>query len=114
MLTIEKLDEYGANTKEGLERCLNKEELYFRLITKAADDDSCLKLKKEIEDKNYDEAFKIAHSLKGVLGNLAITPMYEIVFELTELLRVKKDIDYSKYIEKLLGKRDKLISLINE
>lgn len=114
MLTKEKLSELGVNTKEGLERCLNNEDFYFRLITKAINDDSFIKLKKELENKNYDEAFKIAHSLKGVLGNLSITPMYKIVYELTELLRVKKDIDYKEYIDKLLDIRNELILLINE
>ena len=112
MLTIEKLNEYGADTKEGLERCLNKEEFYFRLINKAINDDSFFNLKKELEEKNYDKAFIIAHSLKGVLGNLALTPMYQIVFELTELLREKRDIDYTSYIEKLLKKREELLLLI--
>ncbi len=61
MLTIEKLNEYGANTKEGLERCMNKEDFYFRLIDKAINDDSFIRLKTEIENKNYNEGFKIAH-----------------------------------------------------
>lgn len=112
MLTIEKLNEYGANTKEGLERCMNKEDFYFRLIDKAINDDSFIRLKTEIENKNYNEGFKIAHSLKGVLGNLSITPLYEIVYELTELLRIEKDIDYSNYLNKLLIKREELLELI--
>ena len=114
MLTIEKLNELGINTKEGLERCLNKEDFYFKLITKAILDDSFMNLKTELENKNYDEAFKISHSLKGVLGNLAITPMYEIVYELTELLRNKKDMDYKEYIDNLLNKRNEILSLIKE
>ena len=32
MLTIEKLKAYGANVEEGMERCLNNEAIYFRLI----------------------------------------------------------------------------------
>ncbi len=112
MLTIEKLNEYGANTKEGLERCMNKEDFYFRLIDKAINDDSFIRLKTEIENKNYNEGFKIAHSLKGVLGNLSITPLYEIIYELTELLRIEKNIDYSNYLNKLLIKREELLELI--
>ena len=114
MLTIEKLNEFGVNTKEGLERCLNNEEFYFRLITRAINDESFSKLKTELENNNLDEAFLIVHSLKGVLGNLSITPMYEIVYELTELLREKKDIDYSVYLNKLLNKREELLTLIEE
>ncbi len=112
MLTIDKLNKFGADTALGLERCINNEEFYFRLIIKAINDDSFINLKKEIENKNYNEAFKIAHSLKGVLGNLSLTPLYEIDYEITELLRNEKDIDYKEYIDKLLLKREELIELI--
>ena len=112
MLTIDKLNAFGADTKEGLERCLNNESFYFKLIDKAVNDNSFINLKNELENKNYDEAFKIAHSLKGVLGNLSLTPLYESAVELTELLRIKKDIDYKEYIEKLLNKREELLLLI--
>ncbi len=113
MSKLDKLIKY-INTSEGLERCLNNEEFYLRLVNKALNDDSYLKLKEEIDNKNIDEAFKIAHSLKGVLGNLSITPMYEIAYELTELLRNKKDIDYKEYVEKLLEIRDELLLIIKE
>lgn len=113
MLTIEKLNDFGANSKEGLERCLNNEEFYFRLIAKAANDDSFNNLKKELDNKNYEEAFKIAHALKGVLGNLSLTPLYELAVLITENLRIKKDMDYKEYIDKLLNKREELLFLIN-
>jgi hypothetical protein len=38
VLTIEKLKAYGANVEEGLERCLNNEAIYYRLIGMAAED----------------------------------------------------------------------------
>ena len=112
MMKVDKLKEYGINVEEGLARCLNKEDFYLRLMNKAILDDSFINLKKEIEEKNYDNAFKTSHSLKGVLANLAITPLYEIIYNLTELLRVKKDIDYKEYIDELLKKREELIGIL--
>ena len=38
-------------------------------------------------------AFEMAHALKGVLGNLALTPIYKPLSEMTELLRAGKDPD---------------------
>ena len=32
MLTVEKLKEYGADTGEGLNRCMNNEAFYLRLV----------------------------------------------------------------------------------
>lgn len=111
MLTIEKLEDFGANPKDGLSRCINNQELYFRLINKLVDDMTFDNLKMMIEKKNYDKAFELSHSLKGVLANLSLTPLYDIVYELTEKLRNKEDIDYNKYIIDLFIKRDELISI---
>ena len=110
MITVDKLNEFGANTKEGLDRCMNNEAFYLRLVDKAINDDSFIKLKDELENKNYDEAFKIAHSLKGVLGNLSLTPLYDLAVEITENLRISKEIDYFELINKLLNKREELLN----
>ena len=110
MITLDKLNQFGANTKEGLDRCMNNEAFYLRLVDKAINDDSFIKLKDELENKNYDEAFKIAHSLKGVLGNLSLTPIYDLAVEITENLRISKEIDYFELINKLLNKREELLN----
>ena len=110
MITLDKLNQFGANTKEGLDRCMNNEAFYLRLVDKAINDDSFIKLKDELEKKNYDEAFKIAHSLKGVLGNLSLTPLYDLAVEITENLRISKEIDYFELINKLLNKREELLN----
>lgn len=110
MITLDKLNQFGANTKEGLDRCMNNEAFYLRLVDKAINDDSFIKLKDELEKKNYDEAFKIAHSLKGVLGNLSLTPLYDLAVEITENLRISKEIDYFELMNKLLNKREELLN----
>ena len=56
-------------------------------------------LEDAVASKDLDKAFDAAHSLKGVLGNLALTPVYQPVYEITELLRERIDIDYSEYIK---------------
>ncbi len=88
MLTIEALNEYGANTKEGLERCLNDEEFYLGLIPSALEKESYECIDTAVQAGNLEQAFEAAHALKGVLGNLALTPIYTPVCEMTERLRV--------------------------
>lgn len=61
---------------------------------------------------DLDAAFDAAHSLKGVLGNLALAPVYEPVYEITELLRERKDIDYSEYLKTISERRSELSALI--
>ncbi len=111
MLTIQNLKVLGVDTEKGLTTCMNNESFYLRLVDRAIKDSSFENLKEALENKDYERAFEIAHSLKGVLGNLSLTPLYNIVFELTEILRKRTDMDYSNYINNLLEKRDKIKAL---
>ena len=40
-----------------------------------------------MENGNYEDAFRSAHTLKGVCQNLSFDRLYEVSNELTELLR---------------------------
>lgn len=111
MLSIQNLQEIGVNTKEGLERCLNNEQFYFKMIRKAMESDEFEKLKNAIETNDLDTAFAIAHNLKGVTGNLALTPLYQPLFEMTEHLRTREKMDYTPYIQTITTNKQKLTAL---
>ena len=52
-----------------------------------------------------------SHALKGVLGNLSLTPLYEKVCEITELLRARTETDYAPLlseIEQLRGQLERM------
>ena len=112
MLTIDALREYGANVEEGLSRCINNEALYLRLVGTVVDEKSFDKLREALAADNLDEAFEAAHALKGVLGNLALTPIYDKVVEITELLRARTEMDYSSLEAEINAKREELRELI--
>lgn len=103
MISINKLKEFGCNVNDGLDRCLNDESFYLDLVKSLIKDTQMEKLKEELMQNNLEEAFKISHSLKGVYGNLAITPIYEKLKELTDYLRFKKEIDYNLLIDELIN-----------
>ena len=113
MITIDKLNQYGANTKEGLARCVNNESLYLRLVGMVPNNQGFNALYDSIENNDLDSAFSACHGLKGILANLSLTPLSQIVEELTELLRKREKIDYSQYIKNLEDKRKLLEDLIN-
>ncbi len=113
MVTIDILNEFGADTKEGLARCLDDEEFYLELIPEALDRGRYEDIERLLQEKNLAAAFEAAHALKGVVGNLALTPIYEPVSEMTELLRAGTDTDYSELIKKILSERDRLSGMIN-
>ena len=114
MLTIDKLDAFGARVNEGLERCLNNEAIYFRLIGMAAEDPAFERLEEGLRKGDLEEAFNAAHTLKGALGNLALEPIYRPAVELTELLRHRTPCDYNALLNTVLEKRAELRALIKD
>ena len=90
-MTVEALRGWGADTREGLARCMNNEALYLRLVGMLAKETQFAKMRQAVAEGKLQEAFEAAHALKGVLANLALTPLYTPVCEITELLRAKTE-----------------------
>ena len=86
-MTLEDLKAYGANTEEGLARCMNNEAFYLRMVNLALADKYFDELKRAMDAGEARAAFEAAHALKGSIGNVALTPIYQPACALTELLR---------------------------
>lgn len=108
MITIDKLREFGANVDEGLGRCFGNETLYLRLVTMIPGEVNFDKLAMAIGSGDMKAGFEAAHGLKGVLGNLSLSPLYEEVIEITELLRSQTQTDYQPLLDSILAKREQL------
>ena len=111
MLTIEKLRTFGANVEEGLQRCINNETFYLKLVEKAIRDPAFDNLREAAEQGDLERGFEIAHALKGVTANLALTPIFVPISEITELFRHRTKTDYLPIIGTIIAKRDELIAL---
>lgn len=111
MITLETLRDFGADVDEGLARCLNKEDFYLKMVDLGLSDERFTTIKDALDAKNLDTAFEMAHALKGVLGNLALTPILAPVSEMTELLRARTDMDYAPLYQAMRTQYDKLLAL---
>ena len=109
MLTIDQLRDRGANVEEALERCLNNEAFYLRLVDKALQDSNFDRLKDAVGSGDLDKAFEAAHALKGVLANLALTPLLVPVQEITELLRSRTQTDYMPLLAVIDAEKARLL-----
>lgn len=114
MLTVDSLRARGVNVEEGLKRCMGMESFYLKLVNKALDGRETDDLAAALEKGDLDAAFEKAHALKGVAGNLALTPMYAPAAELTELLRSRTETDYSELLGRLVAAREELLRLREE
>ena len=110
-MTLDDLIAYGANVDEGLARCMGNESFYLRLVETVKTEQGFDVLESAIGANDLEAAFEAAHSLKGVLGNLSLTPLYEPVQEITELLRSKTQMDYSELLGRILAEKERLCAL---
>ena len=111
MLTLEKLAEFGVDTKEGMARCMNNETFYFKMVKLGLSNEYFETLEQAVAAHNSEQAFEAAHALKGVVGNLAIGPVYDPLAEMTEMLRAKEEADYVSMYRPIKELRDKLLAM---
>ena len=113
MLTLEALHEWGADTSEGLTRCMNNEAFYLRMVGMIQKDTQMEELEQALMQGDLHRAFEKAHALKGVLANLALTPALRPISEMTELLRASTQMDYTSLLTETKREMAALLALMN-
>lgn len=76
----------GGSYDEVMAR-LRKEERVQRFLLMLLEDPSYDLLNTSIADKNVEEAFRAAHTIKGVSDNLALTDLHTAAATLSDVLR---------------------------
>ena len=112
-MTLDSLAAYGANTAEGLARCMNNESFYLRMVNMVLADPRFDALEKAMEAGDAHAAFEAAHALKGSIGNVSLTPLYEPICALTELLRGADEIPDAgrPLLRQIADQREKALTL---
>lgn len=82
-----KLTKAGVDVNEGLKRLDNDKDFYEELLEKFCNDSHYAELKRAMEHEDAETAFKEAHALKGMAGNLSCTRMYHALAPFVEKLR---------------------------
>ena len=105
----------NGNYSKALETMMS-EDFIKRMLTKFMQNNSFKDVMSNYESKNYHGVFEASHSLKGVCGNLALTPLYEKASALCEKTRVLKEgetLDIELEINELKEVYERVTSLIN-
>ena len=76
----------GGDYDDALGR-LRSEKLVAKFVLRFLDDKSSDLLCSSVEEKNYEEAFRAAHTIKGICSNLSFTVLGRSSSELSEALR---------------------------
>ncbi len=85
--TIEALRRWGCDIDGAMERFDDDEEMYMSFLPDIVNEPAILQLGVELNNGNVSGAFDCAHLVKGLIGNMGITPLYEIITRLVEPLR---------------------------
>lgn len=81
---------YGADYNSTMARFMGKEAMYLKFLDMLFKDDNLEKLGTALEQQDYEAAFAAAHTLKGVVGNMGLTPLFNAVCAIGESLRKRE------------------------
>ena len=108
------LQDGDIDADEIMERMMGSEALMKKLLKKFLSDTNFSALEKALSDNDVAEAFRAAHTLKGVAGTLALTGMHSIVAEITELLRNDNILQAKNKFPELADAYDSVIKMIEK
>ncbi|MGN1422266.1 MAG: Hpt domain-containing protein [Oscillospiraceae bacterium] len=109
---ITELKELGADTAEAVERCMNKPELYEKLLKKVPANLEKLEVLGYLDAGDNAAALANAHTIKGIAGNLSLTPMYGAYTEIVDLLRADKPVEARRVLVGILPVQEKMTDCI--
>lgn len=109
---IEELTNRGCNMEETMARFLDNEDFYEECLVEMLGDAEFENLGKAIESNNVKDGFASAHTLKGVIANMGITPMYETVCRIVEPFRAGNEDGVAEAYKELLEEREEYRELI--
>lgn len=103
MTTREFYESIGASYDSVLVR-FGSEKMITKFAKRFADDTTFQDMCKALEEKNAKEAFRMAHTLKGICSNLGFDELYKASYDLTEDLRDGELSGYEQDYEKVCEK----------
>ena len=99
--TRKKLQTAGIDAESAIQRFMGNEALYEKFALQFLEDPTYDTLLDAIANREVQEAFAAAHTLKGISGNLSFSNLYVLRGMMTELLR-KEELGAAKeYIPEL-------------
>jgi HPt (histidine-containing phosphotransfer) domain-containing protein len=97
------LRDWGCDTDCIGVRFLGSEDFFLQMLQLGIADKNYPALQEAVFTGNVSDAFVHAHALKGTLGNLGITPAYELISAMVEPLRhgdgTKMEADFRAFSE---------------
>lgn len=84
---LTELQALGVNTQEAVERLNNNSAFYIKMLGKFTGELENHEVMSYIESGDLEKAVTNAHTLKGLTGNLSLTPLYKAYTDIVAFLR---------------------------
>lgn len=111
-MTVQECYESMGSDYEGVLGRMGSEAMVKRFALKFLDDPSYSNLEKAIAEQNVEEAFRAAHTLKGICLNLGLDRLYKVSAELTEKLRGREFNGYEESYQEVQKEYQNTINAI--
>lgn len=110
---LNELRAWGCDVEEAMERFLEDEGLYYSCLRMVTEDEGLKRLGEELEAGEVETAFDCAHTLKGVIANMGLTPMLEIIVRIVEPLRAGRIENLEPVYEELVQAKEYLKKILD-
>lgn len=111
---LDKLSASGVDVSGTMDRFMNNEDLYKRILKKFLSDTSFADATKAKEEGRDEDAQMYIHTLKGVSANLGLTPIFSITDEMMQHFRDDNLEAAYGLFDSLKEAYNKFVALINE
>lgn len=109
---LDKLNLYGMDVPSTMARFGGNEALMMRFLLGFPNDKTMDSLRQAMATGDM-EAIKVgAHSLKGLSGNLGLTPLFEVSSQMMNALRSNEECDVDALYSAVENEYDKALKLI--
>lgn len=106
------LTDYGADYEVIMERFMENEEMYLNFLDQMFEDDDIKKMRHVFCSQDTESIAKAAHTLKGIIGTMGLTPLYNAICKVLDALRAGKSqehcLELYKDVQKEFEKADAL------
>lgn len=111
---IDELNALGVNTDEALARMNGSTSLYERMLVKFLDMMKGSVVRPDFDSNNYADITEAAHAIKGVSGNLSITPVYKAYSEIVRLLRAEQPEQAKAVLQEIIPVQTAILNCIEK
>lgn len=107
------LQRAGVDMNTVMSRFMGNETLYIKFLMRFVEDENFRNMQSMFQQGNLEEAFKAAHTLKGLIANLGLDGIMRSVTTITERLRNGNTEGVSELMQQAEWEYEKIMDILN-